>query len=60
MEERRLRSLWKKDLWKPLKSLILANKSGGCIVGALAEIQIGKHNTRSAHLLTKTNLLLAR
>ena len=29
-----------KDLWKAIKSLGLPNKSGACIVGALAEIQI--------------------
>ena len=33
-----------KDLWKAIKSLRLP---GGCIVGALAENQIVKHNTKS-------------
>ena len=33
-----------KDLWKAIKSLGLPNKSGGCIVGALAENQIMKHD----------------
>ena len=36
-----------KDLWKVIKSLGLPNKSGGCIVGALAENQIVKHDTKS-------------
>ena len=36
-----------KDLWKAIKSLELPNKSGECIVGALAEIQIVKHDTKS-------------
>ena len=36
-----------KDLWKAIKSLRLPNKSGGCIVGALAENQIVKHDTKS-------------
>ena len=36
-----------KDLWKAIKSLGLPNKSGGCIVGALAENQIVKHDTNS-------------
>ena len=36
-----------KDLWKAIKSLGLPNKSGGCIVGALAENQIVKHDTKS-------------
>ena len=35
------------DLWKAIKSLGLPNKSGGCIVGALAENQIVKHDTKS-------------
>ena len=35
------------DLWKAIKSLRLPNKSGGCIVGALAENQIVKHDTKS-------------
>ena len=26
-----------KDLWQPMKSLRLPNKSGGCIVGLIAE-----------------------
>ena len=33
-----------KDFWKAIKSLGLPNKSGGCIVGALAENQIVKHD----------------
>ena len=36
-----------KDLWKAIKSLGLPNKSGGCIVGALAENEIAKHDTKS-------------
>ena len=40
-----------KDLWKAIKSLGLPNKSGGCIVGALAENQIVKHDTK---LILKT------
>ena len=36
-----------KDLWKAIKSLGLPNKSGGYIVGALAENQIVKHDTKS-------------
>ena len=36
-----------KDLWKAIKSLGLPNKSGGCIVGALAENQVVKHDTKS-------------
>ena len=36
-----------KDLWKAIKSLGLPNKSGGCIVGVLAENQIVKHDTKS-------------
>ena len=36
-----------KDLWKAIKSLGLSNKSGGCIVGALAENQIVKHDSTS-------------
>ena len=36
-----------KDLWKALKLLRLPNKSGGCIVGALAENQIVVHDTKS-------------
>ena len=34
-------------LRKAIKSLRLPNTSGGCIVGALAENQIVKHDTRS-------------
>ena len=34
-------------LWKAIKSLGLPNKSGGCIVGALAENQMVKHDTKS-------------
>ena len=37
----------RKDLWKAIKSLRLPNKSGGCVVGALAENQIVKHDTKS-------------
>ena len=36
-----------KDLWKAIKSLRLPNKFGGCIVSALAENQILKHDTNS-------------
>ena len=36
-----------KDLWQAIKSLGLPNKSEGFIVGALAENQIAKHNTKS-------------
>ena len=36
-----------KDLWQAIKSPGLPNKSGGCIVGALAENQIVKHDTKS-------------
>ena len=36
-----------KDFWKAIKSLGLRNKSGGCIVAALAENQIVKHDTKS-------------
>ena len=36
-----------KDLWKAIKSLGLPNKSAGCIVGAPAENQIVKHDTKS-------------
>ena len=36
-----------KDLWKVIKSLRLPNKFGGCIVGALAENRIVKHDTKS-------------
>ena len=36
-----------KDLWKAVNSLRLPNKSDGGIVGALAENQIVKHNTKS-------------
>ena len=36
-----------KDLSKAIKSLGLFNKSGGCIVGALAGNQIVKHDTKS-------------
>ena len=35
------------DLWKAIKSLRLPNKSDGCIVGALAEKQMVKHDTKS-------------
>ena len=36
-----------KDLWEAIKSLGLPNKYGGCIVGALVENQIVKHDTKS-------------
>ena len=36
-----------KNLWKAIKSLGLPNKSGGCIVNALTENQIVKHDTKS-------------
>ena len=36
-----------KDFWKAIKSLGLRNKSGGCIVGAVAENQLVKHDTKS-------------
>ena len=36
-----------KDLWKAIKSVGIPNKSGGCIIGALAENQIVKHGTKS-------------
>ena len=36
-----------KELWKAIKSLGLPNKSGRCIVGALTENQIVKHDTNS-------------
>ena len=36
-----------KDLWKAIKSLGLPDKSGRCIVRALAENQIVKHDTKS-------------
>ena len=36
-----------KDLWKANNSLGLPNKSGGCVVGALAENQIVEHDTKS-------------
>ena len=36
-----------KDISKAIKSIRLPNKSGGCIVGALAENQIVKHDTKS-------------
>ena len=36
-----------KDLWNAIKSLRLPNTSGGCIVGALAENHIVKHNAKS-------------
>ena len=34
-------------LWKAIKSLGVPNKSAGCIVGAIAENQIVKHDTKS-------------
>ena len=34
------------DLWKAINSLGLPNKSSGCIVGALTENQIVKHDTK--------------
>ena len=36
-----------KDLWKTIKSPGLPSKSGRCIVGALTENQIVKHDTKS-------------
>ena len=36
-----------KGLWKAIKSLGLPNKSGRCIVGALTENLIVKHDTKS-------------
>ena len=36
-----------RDLWKALKSLGISNKSGGCIISALAENQIVKQNTKT-------------
>ena len=36
-----------KDLWKAITSLGLPNKSGRCIVGALTENQIVKHDAKS-------------
>ena len=36
-----------KDIWKAIKSLGLPNRSGGCIIGALAENQIVKQGTKS-------------
>ena len=45
--ENKLKECIGKDLWKAIKSLGLPNKSGGCIVGALAENQIVKHDTKS-------------
>ena len=36
-----------KDLWKAIESARLPDKSGGCIVGALAENRIVKHDTIS-------------
>ena len=36
-----------KDLWNAVKSLGLPSKSGRCIVGALTENQIVKHDTKS-------------
>ena len=36
-----------KDLWKAINSLGLPNRSGGCVVGALAENQIVEHDTKS-------------
>ena len=35
-----------KDLWKAIKLLGLPNKSGGCIVCALAENQMVKSDTK--------------
>ena len=45
--ENKLKECIGKDLWKAIKSLGLPNKSGECIVGALAENQIVNHNTKS-------------
>ena len=36
-----------KDLWQAIKSYGLPNKSGGCIVGTLAENQLVKYDTKS-------------
>ena len=36
-----------KDLWKTIKSLRISNRSGGCLVGALAGNHIVKHDTKS-------------
>ena len=36
-----------KDLRKNLKSLSLCNKSGGCIIRALAENQVVKHDIKA-------------
>ena len=46
-----------KDLWKAIKSLGLPNKSGGCVVGALAENQMVKYDTKSV-LKTVKNFYL--
>ena len=43
-----------KDLWKAIKSLGLRKKSGGCIVGALAENQIVKHDAKSILITFKS------
>ena len=43
-----------KDLWKSLKSLGLPNKSGGCLVGALAENQIVIHDIKSILITFKS------
>ena len=45
-----------KDLWKAIKSLGLPSKSGRCIVGALTENQIVKHDTKSILKTFKTFL----
>ena len=54
ISKKKLKNFWKikcickpKDLWKVIKSLALPNKSAGCIVGALAENPIVKHDTKS-------------
>ena len=43
-----------KDLWKAIKSLGLSNKYGRCIVGALAENEIVKHDTKSILKIIKS------
>ena len=41
------------DLKKPLKSLGLTNKSGGCIISALTDNQIVNHDTKSIFKTSK-------
>ena len=43
-----------KDLWKAIKSVGIPNKSGGCIIGALAENQIVKHDAKSILITFKS------